>query len=352
MKTLRWLHRWLGLSLGLFISIIGLTGSWLIYDRELASPEYELKIENPPLSLQSMFSKVSPLLPANKDIQILLPKEPTIPYQFRTKEKQIVINQYTGEILVTRSSNYWPFGWLLHLHSELLLGKNGRQVTGWIGIGLILMTLIGIYLWQPKKWKSGFKLRSNKSRLVWHYDLHRLAGILSAPLLIVALVTGVSLSISQVTSAFINNLFNRSADIPPLVRIDNDNKQATLDEILRHASYAIQNGRVHSLLVPAVPTKPITVRVRMPNDPHPNGLNLVYIHPQNGAVLEVKKINEAEPGKRWFNWAFPIHTGEVVSAHLWLLFTIGLMPALLMLTGVYIYLLRRFTVAKAKQIKS
>jgi len=349
MKTLRLLHRWLGLTLGLFIAMIGLTGSWLIYERELASPEYELKIENSPLTLQSMFSRASPLLPVSKDIQILLPKEPTLPYQFKTKEKQIVINQYTGEVLATRSSNYWPFGWLLHLHSDLLLGKNGRQVTGWIGIGLILMTIIGIYLWQPMNWKSGFKLRSNKSKLVWHYDLHRLVGILSAPLLIVALVTGVSLSFSQVTSAFINNLFNRAADIPPMVRVNNKNQQATLDEMLLHASQAIQNGRVHSVLVPAIATKPITVRVRMANDPHPKGLNLVYVHPQNGEVLEVRKVNEAEPAKRWFNWAFPLHTGEVLSGHLWLLFAIGLMPALLMLTGVYIYLLRRFTVAKAKK---
>ncbi len=351
MKTLKWLHRWLGLILGLFISIIGLTGSWLIYDREIALPEYELKINHAPLTLQSLFIKASPLLPVNKDVQILFPKNPTLPYQFKTKVKQVVINQYTGEILVIRSSNYWPFGWLLHLHSELLLGKEGKQITGWIGIGLILITIIGIYLWQLKKWKSGFKLRANKSQLVWYYDLHRLVGILSAPLLMVALVTGVSLSFSQATSVLVNSLFNRTADKPPIVINDGKNQKASLDTVLLHAKLAMKDGHAHSMLVPALPIKPIVVRMKMLNDPHPNGLNLVYLHPQGGEVLEVKKISQSEPSKLWFNWAFPIHTGQVLTVHLWLLFAVGLMPSLLMLTGLYIYLLRRFTLAKAKQPK-
>lgn len=346
MKTLRWLHRWLGLTLGLFISVIGLTGSWLIYDREIASPEYVLKANKAPLSLQMLFLKAIPQLPVNKDIQIVFPVNPSLPYQFRTKEKQVVINQYSGEILMTRSPNYWPVGWFLHLHSELLLGKVGKQITGWLGIGTMLITLIGIFLWLPAKWKSGFQIRFNKSRLVLQYDLHKLVGILSAPLLIVALVTGVSLSFSQITSTFVNGLFNRHADKPPLVKLNTSYKQATLDTMLITANQTIQSERVHSMLIPASPLKPIIVRMKMTNDPHPNGLNLVYLHPKNGAILDVKKISQAEPAKRWFNWAFPIHTGQALPGHLWLLFTVGLMPTFLMLTGVYLYLARRFKVYK------
>ncbi|PPC93684.1 MAG: hypothetical protein CTY33_07035 [Methylotenera sp.] len=342
MGTLRWLHRWLGLILGVFISIIGLTGSWLIYDREIATPEYVLKTNKVALPLQSLFLKASSRLPVHQDVQILFPKSPTFPYEFKTKEKQIVINPYTGEVLDIRSPNYWPFGWLLHLHSELLLGKDGKQISGWIGIGLILITIIGIYLWQPKKWKSGFKFRAKKSQLVWHYDLHRLVGILSAPLLMVALVTGVSLSFSQATSVLVNGLFNRIADKPPIVINDGKNQRASLDTVLLHAKLAMKDGHAHSMLVPSLPIKPIVVRMKTMNDPHPNGLNLVYLHPQDGEVLEVKKIDQSEPAKRWFNWAFPIHTGQVLPGHLWLLLTVGLMPTFLMLTGVYLYLVRRF----------
>lgn len=343
MKTIRWLHRWLGLALGLFIALIGLTGSWLIYEREIALPEYVLKTNKAPLPLQMLYKKTNALLPANKDVQILFPITPTHPYQFRTKEKQVVINQYSGDILMIRSPNYWPVGWFLHLHSELLLGKVGKQITGWLGIGTMLITLIGIYLWLPTKCKSGFQIRLNKSRLVLHYDLHKLVGILSAPLLMVAVVTGVSLSFSQITSTLVNNMFNRNADKPPLVKLNTSYEQASLDTMLITANQTIQSGRVHSMLIPASPLKPIIVRMKMTNDPHPNGLNLVYLHPENGVILDLKKIDQAEPAKRWFNWAYPIHTGQVLPGHLWLLFAVGLMPTFLMLTGVYIYLLRRFT---------
>lgn len=346
MGTLRWLHRWLGLTLGLFISIIGLTGSWLIYDREIATPEYVLETNKAALPLQSLFLEARSKLPVDQDVQVLFPKTSVLPYEFKTKEKQIVINQYTGEILATRSSNYWPFGWLLHLHSELLLGKPGKQITGWLGIGLILITVIGIYLWRPKKWRSGFRMRLNKSRVVSHFDMHRLVGILSAPILIVALVTGVSLSLSQFTSTIVNNVFSHPADVPPLIELQTQNQQASLDALLLNAKHAIQNGRVYSMLVPALPIKPVLVRVKRAHDPHPNGLNLVYLHPQSGEIVETKIINQADPAKRWFNWAFPIHTGQVLPGHLWLLFAVGLMPTFLMLTGVYLYLAGRFKVYK------
>lgn len=346
MGTLRWLHRWLGLILGVFISIIGLTGSWLIYDREIATPEYVLKTNKAALPIQSLFLKASSRLTVHQDVQILFPKSPILPYVFKTKEKQIVINQYTGEILAIRSSNYWPFGWLLHVHSELLLGKPGKQITGWLGIGLILITGMGIYLWRPKKWRSGFRIRLNKSGAVTHYDIHRLIGILSAPILIVALVTGVSLSFSKFTSTIVNNVFDHPGDVPPLIQLQTQNQQASLDALLLNAKQAIPNGRVYSMLIPAVPIKPVLVRVKRIHDPHPNGLNLVYLHPRNGEIVETKIISHADPAKRWFNWAFPLHTGQVLPGHRWLLFTVGLMPTFLMLTGVYLYLARRFKVAK------
>lgn len=346
MRILRWLHRWLGLGLGLFIAVIGLTGSWLIYEREIATPEYVLKVNTAPMPLQMLYLKANVLLPANQDVQILFPRTSSFPYIFRTKEKQVVINQYSGDIITIRSPDYWPAGFFLHLHSELSLGKVGKQLTGWVGIGLMLITSIGIYLWRPGKWKTGFQLRLNKSPLIWHYDLHRLIGILSAPLLIVAFVTGVSLSFSKITSTLINEIFNHHADKPPLIEPTTPTEQASLDTMLINANKAIQGGRVSSMLIPASTFKPIIVRTKMLSDPHPNGLNLIYLHPQNGIVLDVAKINQADPAKRWFNWAFPIHTGQILRGHLWMLFTVGIMPAFLMLTGVYIFLLRRFKAHK------
>jgi uncharacterized iron-regulated membrane protein len=119
MNRLRWLHRWLGIALGIFISIAGLTGSWLIYDRELAVPAYQVVTDNTELPLQQLYERALLHLPDETNVSVRFPREVDLPYQFWAGEQQVVIDQYTGRVLAVRAADYWPYGWMFHLHKEL-----------------------------------------------------------------------------------------------------------------------------------------------------------------------------------------------------------------------------------------
>ncbi|MDI1308870.1 MAG: PepSY-associated TM helix domain-containing protein [Methylotenera sp.] len=338
--SIKLLHRWLGLSLGVFLAISGLTGSWLIYDRAIAKPAIEIIPLSKTMPLETLYQTAIQHLPVNTDIQLRLPKEDKLPYQFRAKDKQMLINQYTGEVLIIRSIDYWPHGWLLHLHAELLQGKPGKQIIGWFGVGIFIITLFGLYLGWPRRWSKVFKLRLRQQRFVFHYDLHKLSGLLVAPLFMLVLITGISLSFSSVTNDVLSYLFNKQSPKLPLVKLTSNGSRALLDDIISNANAALPGGRIGTIQIPNSLDKPVAVRKRLPSEPHPNGLNMIYINPSDASVLQVVTLDYAEPSKRWFNWAYPLHSGEALPYLQWVLLVVGLVPTFLLFTSLYMYLIR------------
>lgn len=343
MTILRWLHRWFGIGLGIFIAIAGLTGSWLIYDRELAAPAYQVDSSYKRLPLQQLYERALPHLPPDTNVSIRFPRQADLPYQFLAGETQVVIDQYTGKVLAVREAEFWPYGWMFHLHKELLLGKSGETLGGWIGVGVLLITIAGIVLWWPKKLKNALQLRRNHGKIIFWRDLHKQAGVIAAPFLLLAVVTGVNLSFSEWVRDTANALFGTGKEASVMdVPLTSGIAPVSLDELARRGDEALPGGRIGLMQIPVAPSRPAVIRKWMPGDPHPFGLNFIYLNRVTGDVLQTVPLQVGEPGRRWFNWIYPLHTGEALQPwHHWVLLVIGLLPSVLFVTGVYLYLLRK-----------
>lgn len=342
-KLLRWLHRWLGLVLGLAIAVITLSGCWLIYERELATPDYHLDTKQPRLPLQTLLDNASGSLPAG-DVLLRIPGREDRAYQIWAGPEyttQVVVDQYSGGIIEVRSSDYWPGGFLFDLHSELLNGKTGEMVSGWIGVGFLVLVVAGIVLWLPRTWKTLWQLRFGRSLFLTHHDIHAQSAILAVPALLLALITGITLCFSTPTSNALNALFDKAP--PKLPKLEPAGRQRlALDKLVEAADLALPGGRVRMVNIPGSPEKPVLVRKRMEGDPHSNGLNFIYVDPYTAEIVKAIPIAKADAGRQWFNWAYPLHTGEVLGGwHTWLLFVSGLVPTVLLVTGLTMYLVRR-----------
>lgn len=340
--ALRWLHRWLGLTLGLAMVVITLSGCWLIYEREIASPGYRLDTQAESLPLQTLLDKAAPMLPSG-DILLRMSNKNDRAYQVwggPEYSTHIVIDQYSGRIIEVRPSDYWPSGWMFEMHSELLNGKPGEKVTGWLAVGFLALTIMGLVLWLPRTWKTLWQMRFGRSLFLTHHDLHAQAGILAVPALLVALITGITLCFSAPTTDFLNRMFDKST--PKIPKVLAGDARLPLDRLVAIANQNMPGGRVSIIAIPGAVDKPVLVRKRMPDDPHTNGLNFIYLDPYTGQIVKNIPIAKADAGRQWFNWAYPLHTGEVLGGwHTWLLFASGLVPAILMVTGLTMYLLRR-----------
>jgi uncharacterized iron-regulated membrane protein len=88
------------------------------------------------------------------------------------------------------------------------------------------------------------------------------------------------------------------------------------------------------------------VRKKLPGEAHPNGLSFVRLDPFTGQVLQATPFEAASPGVAMFSWIYPLHIGLLGGrVHQVVLTVVGLAPAGLMVTGVWLWLRKRAPVS-------
>ena len=115
-----------------------------------------------------------------------------------------------------------------------------------------------------------------------------------------------------------------------------------LDALVARAQARFPQAMVGYVQVPAKPTQPLRVRLRTADDPHPNGLSSVWLHPASGEVLRAVRWDQLETGSRVVTTMYPLHTGELGgTAHLVLNALGGIVLAALGVTGWVLWWQRR-----------
>lgn len=343
---LKILHRWLGLTVGLILVVVSLSGSWLVYHREWREPDFLLNVQPRTIPIEHLYTKAVKELNAANGIVIRFPQKPELPYQFWSMgddQQRLFVNQYTGEILAKHAPDYWPYGWIFELHTEFLAGHQGENALGIVGVLAVFISVIGVLLWLPKRGQrfgKHLKIRLNKNSYLRHFDLHRHIGILTAPLFILIFTTGITLVFNKEFSKLVNLIADSKISETPSPELNQKSGRVSLDLILESANAAMKDGRVGIVIIPSK-NKPIIVRKQMPGDPHPNGLNFIHIDSSNGKVLQTITVAQADIARKLFNWIYPLHSGQAFRGwYEWLLFIVGFIPTLLLLTASITFYLR------------
>lgn len=192
-------HLWLGLSTGLVVFILGITGAIYCFAPELQSlqPYRTVEKENrtflPPSRIQAIAeSKLPGKSPQriyydarNKAVMVLFSKKDEYSYS-------IFINPYNGKVLKVRDNEKDFLSVVLQLHRTLRI-PYGHDIIRWSTVIFILMLVSGIILWWPKNKrtaKQGFRImwRAHPKRL--NYDLHKVLGFYVTWIVIFTALTG------------------------------------------------------------------------------------------------------------------------------------------------------------------
>lgn len=121
-------------------------------------------------------------------------------------------------------------------------------------------------------------------------------------------------------------------------------------ELLREAGRLLPDARATWLYLPLDPEAPITVRLRQPEEPHPNGKSFVHFDRYSGALARVEDGRAAPLGSRIFSALYPIHIGQIGGLPTRILATaIGLFAAFFFLSGLATWLDRRVRRRRAAQ---
>ena len=236
------LHLWFGLSVGIIVFIVALTGTIYIFKDEIQNQLrkdaiYVKKdtITQQPLSLEVLREKVA--LEVNEkypisSVEIPLDKSKSYEFLYYEKDKKawnyfdevkvnklVYVNQYTGEILGTYNEKYDLFPILKAIHWSLLLNSDwGKYVIGIPVVLFIIMLITGIILWWPqnKKMRKGRLSFDWKNVKTWkrkNYDLHSILGFYASFIALILSTSGIYFAYPWIKNAF-NFTLSGSIELP------------------------------------------------------------------------------------------------------------------------------------------
>lgn len=357
------LHVYLALIFGLFLALIGMTGSLSVYREEIdALLNADLLIDpqpGQPLSLDKVLAQVRKTHPNRHGAWTLeLPRQPNevITAWFEKPRESydkfyaplmVAVNPYTGEVIKSRFWGKTFTTWLLDLHTQLQLEAEGRRLVAASGVVLALSVISGLYLWWPGRSGLGaaLKVRHDAGLMRLLMDLHRLLGLFSAGFLLLLAFTGFHLAYPELLESLTAAEGMGHGDEGPTVRstaVPND-RPVSLTEAVLVARGLFPSSEVRRITTPVgdLGTYRINLRQRQElNQHHP--FTTVWVDRWSGQIRSVNNPTQFTAGQTLTTWQWPLHTGEALGAKgrfLW--FLLGWMPLLLWLSGVAHWLFRK-----------
>lgn len=210
-------HLWSGVSAGLYILFISVTGSVLVYSNELyvaATPEPLISHDSRPrLSDEALADAASRAYPGYELAGLRRPSNPDeaveVTLRRGDESRTRLFDPRSGEDLGRPATmGIWLVSTLIELHADLLAGPVGRKVNG-LGAGAVLLVAVtGLVIWWPgiARWRRSLVLRRGVGwkRLVW--DLHSTIGFWSFVFIVVFALSGIYLSIPSEVQALADRL--------------------------------------------------------------------------------------------------------------------------------------------------
>lgn len=325
-------HRWLGLTLSLWLIVMAVTGSVLLYKNELLSWQYpQLQLEQP-----LTHDQVAPVVDQFDNGYALMPTQGRPWLEVVNSDNTHFYYNAEGTRVLQRPHLSDAISWMVELHHHLLLDELGEDLLGIIGLLSLVLITTGLIRWWPKhaRFRRALSVRffnpfsKRGSQTLW--QLHRLVGVALFLPVALSLVTGTAIMYAgPVKSALITLLPDSSAEQPTTSL---SAQATTWSERLTLAEQALPGADPRLLYL----QKP-RIRAKHADEWHPNGRNYVSFS-DSGQVTQVIDERRTPLGNRLSNMIYPTHAGSIGGAlytFVVLLAGIGLM--VLPLTGLWFY---------------
>lgn len=206
------IHLWTGLALGLYVVVLSLTGSVLVYrielGRLLGSPRATLNEQAVPMTAVQLRTVAATAYPGwtitavregryRADAHLgRRPPDPTasVVLERDGEIKNRLFDPYTGADLGDNmTQGEWFLLWLVRLHDDLLLQRpEGTRLNGWLSLVFTVSVLTGGVVWWPgiSRWKRSLRVTRTAGWRRFNWDLHSALGFWLFPFMVMWGVSG------------------------------------------------------------------------------------------------------------------------------------------------------------------
>lgn len=361
----RWfsVHRWLGIGLGLWFMLVGLTGAVLVFeepvDRWLNPLLLTARGSGPALPPEAILARAQQLDFGHVE-RIRLPQAQGEVYRLLVRSSQsrrvgnerfeATFDPASGELLGIRHAEKLGLDrphlvkTVYEFHRNVLLGEPGSNIVGTAGLLLLASAVTGLVVAWPRKaqaWRRlvWINLKASVTRVA--FDVHRSTGALFALLLGLATVTGVTLVWTNYVRDLVN-LFSRVESFPTVPFRMTRAEPQPLAAIAAEVRTRFPQQAVTEIRMPSGQLTGWQFYLRAPGDEYRLGDTILWVHPVTGEVLVERSDRTRTRGETLMHWLFPLHSGTAFGTPgLWAMFFTGLTPLLLVGTGLWVWLRKR-----------
>ena len=203
-RALFQVHLWTGIGVGLYVFVISVSGSAIVYRREIAKLFWQLPtvtVSGPLMTPEELRAAVKQAYPRFEIAPVTIPDPNRAVIVVMTRaerRRERVFNPYTGEDLgEVAPGEPELLSWLVRLHDDLLADRTGRTVNGLGALFLTLLCVTGAVIWWPgsSRWRRSMLVRWNAGWRLFNWDLHSAIGFWMFAFVLIWAISGLYLSI-------------------------------------------------------------------------------------------------------------------------------------------------------------
>ncbi len=344
-KVLFQLHWLLGVTAGLVLALMGVTGALYAFEGEImgALNPAVLRVEVresgilPPAELVAKIEAA-----AGKTVSGLWVDSQSgsaarvffTPPAGERRGPMRFFDPYSGELLAEPSGKAF-FDLMLQLHRFLAMGESGKQITAASTLALVFFCLSGLYLRWPRQalnWRTWLTLDWAKKGRAFNWDLHAVFGTWCLAFYLCAALTGLYWSYDWYRDGMTRLLGDAPAG-----------QQGGKPAIWRGLQDAAGPQLVvWNLRLPAAAGQPATVSYLLADAEHPRAFNQLSLDPLTGQVRRHERYAEKPLGAQLLASVYALHVGEYFGLPGRILMALAsLSMPLFFITGWLLYLDRR-----------
>jgi uncharacterized iron-regulated membrane protein len=339
-RSLLALHQWGGLSGGLFLVVISVSGSALVFENEIdRALNRSTSFVTPgaaALPIETLIARVQAMYPADQVTGVRIAEKPDQAYELSLGSRQgAMVDPYTGAVLGLRDHEASFARWVHLLHTRFVAGETGEMMVGGFSVAMLGLAITGLVLWWPRKILTVGSASSWKRT---NFDLHNVLGFYSSLVMLFITLTGVLIAFERTTDPLVKRL-NDVPDAPaPQSTPVAGAMRIPVDQAIAVAERALPGAFASNVGLPNGPKAVFRILKKFPEDRTPAGRSRVYVDQFSGQVLLVENTRTAPLGTRILNLKRSAHTGDIFGAPTQALyFVVSLGIALQAITGALIW---------------
>lgn len=353
-KAMFQIHLWAGVVLCLYMIVIGVTGSILVFESQIEHLAYPhlwrasaTASEAQPVAFPSVIHAVQSAWPGYQITAAYPPDKPGDNFEVfihqGKKNLYVFVDAHSGQIDGTIDPDHLWLIWIIDLHFRLLGGRTGAVLNGLGAIFLLILCLTGAVVWWAglKHWWRGLVVSLRKSWRRINYDLHSAVGFWVLLVMSMWAVSGIYFIWPAQVDSLVNRLSSTATASPPQFTVPrhSQNDWVSLETMIREAQLISPGAQFGGAFFPGQRNGALTLLMARGPQRGFTQMDYIYFDPVTGRQLAVWRRGVTNTwGSKFLFWLGPLHFGYDFGLTVQMLWAVlGFSLPVLSITGVLMY---------------